>query len=60
MSKLIKERDHAIAKVKVLKKEKVEFGVVHAKLSVDLEKLDKAHKALESEHSTLTKSHEQL
>jgi hypothetical protein len=28
ISKLIKERDHARAKVKVVKKEKVEFGVV--------------------------------
>jgi len=44
----------------MLKKEKVEFGVGHARLIKDLEKLDKAHKALESEHSTLTKSHEQL
>ena len=60
ISKLIKERDHALAKIKMLKKEKVDFGVVHAKLIMDLEKLDKAHKALESEHSILTKSHEQL
>ena len=60
ISKLIKERDHALAKIKMLKKDKVDFGVVHAKLSVDLEKLDKAHKALDSDHSILTKSHEQL
>ena len=60
MSKLIKNHDHAIAKYKVLKKEKVEFGVVHAQLSVDFENLNKAHKALESELSKLTKSHEQL
>ena len=31
-AKLTKERDHAIAMVNVLKKEKIEFGVVHAKL----------------------------
>jgi prefoldin subunit 5 len=60
IDKLIKERDHACAKVKVLKKEKVEFGVGHDKLVKDLEDLDKAHKALESEHSILTKSREQL
>ena len=57
---LIKECDHAIAKYKVLKKETVEFGAVHAQLSVDFENLNKAHKALESELSKLTKSHEQL
>jgi hypothetical protein len=60
ISKLIKERDHARAKVKVLKKEKIEFGVGHDKIVKDLEDLDKAHKALKSEHSILTKSHEQL
>jgi chromosome segregation ATPase len=48
ISKLIKERDHARAKVKVLKKEKIEFVVGHDKLVKDLEDLDKAHKALES------------
>jgi chromosome segregation ATPase len=51
IDKFIKERDHACAKVKVLKKEKVKFGVGHAKLVKDLEDLDKAHKVLESEHS---------
>jgi hypothetical protein len=60
ISKLIKERDHACAKVNVLKKEKIEFGVGLDKLVKDLEDLDKAHKALKSEHSILTKSHEQL
>src|SRR5664279_4335642 len=60
ISKLIKERDHAIAKCKLAKKKKVEFDVGHAKLTEDLEKLTKAHKALESDHSNLTKSHEQL
>jgi hypothetical protein len=44
----------------VLKKEKIEFGVGHDKLVKDLEDLDKAHKALKSEHSIHTKSHEQL
>jgi chromosome segregation ATPase len=57
---LTKERDHAIALSTLLKKEKVEFGVGHARLTKDLEKLDKAHKALESEFSSLSKSHEQL
>ena len=42
------------------KNKKVEFGVGHDKLTEDLEKLTKAHKVLESEHSTLTKSHVQL
>ena len=59
-SKLIKERDRALAKYKRLKKEKVEFGIGHAKLNEDLERLDKAHKALESEHSSLVESHELL
>ena len=42
------------------KKKRVEFGVGHDKLTKNLEKLTKAHKALEGEHSTLTKSFEQL
>ena len=41
-----------------LKRKKVEFGVGHAKLTKELEKLEKTHKALESDFSTLTKSHE--
>ena len=57
IARVIKERDHAIAKYKICKKEKVELGVVHTRLTEDLEKLSKAHKALESEHSTLTKSY---
>jgi len=44
----------------VLKKEKVELGVANARLLEDMEKLNKAHKALESTHSLLVKSHEQL
>ena len=60
IAKIIKERDQAIAKYKVLKKEKVEFGVGNARLIKDVERLEKAHKALESEHSLLTKSHDQL
>ena len=59
-SQIIKERDHAIAKYKLFKKEKVEFGVVHDKLVKELEEVTKAHKALENEHSTLSKSFEQL
>ena len=52
---LIKERDHARALVKVLKNEKAEFDVGHARLLDDLEKLDKAHKALKSELSSSSK-----
>jgi hypothetical protein len=59
-SKLTKERDHARAKYKLSKKKKVEFGVGHDKLTEDIEKLIKAHKALEGDHSTLLKLHEQL
>ncbi|KAK1579564.1 hypothetical protein QYE76_037209 [Lolium multiflorum] len=59
-SKLTKERDHAKAQLKLLKNEKSKVGVGHDKLVKDLDDLDKAHKALESEHSILTKSHEQL
>ena len=44
----------------MLKRDKAKFGVGHDKLVKDLDDLDKAHKALESEHSLLTKSHEQL
>ena len=44
----------------MLKKEKAKFGFDHEKLVKDLDDLDKAHKALKSEHSLLTKSNEQL
>src|SRR3954467_15523385 len=57
---LIKERDHAIAKCKRAKKDKIEFGVVHEKLAEDFRLLNKAHKAFESELLSLTKSHEML
>ena len=60
IAKIIEERDRAIDKYKVLKKEKVEFGVGNARLIKDIERLDKASKALESDHSLLTKSHDQL
>ncbi|KAK1629509.1 hypothetical protein QYE76_003824 [Lolium multiflorum] len=60
VSKLTKERDHAKAQVKMLKKENSKVGVGHDKLVKDLDDLDKAHKVLESEHSILTKSHEKL
>ncbi|KAK1696898.1 hypothetical protein QYE76_013595 [Lolium multiflorum] len=59
-AKLTKESDHAKAKLKLLKNEKSKVGVGHDKLVKDLDDLDKAHKALESEHSILTKSYEQL
>ena len=57
-SKLTKERDNSRAKYKLAKKKIVEFGVGNHKLSKDLEKLTKAHKALEGDHSTLLKLHE--
>ena len=60
INKIIKDRDHVFAKYKVIKKEKVELGVANARLLEDMEKLDKAHKALEREFSNLTNSHEQL
>ncbi|KAK1679077.1 hypothetical protein QYE76_039925 [Lolium multiflorum] len=60
INKLTKDRDLARAKVKVLKKEKAKFGVDHEKLVKDLEELDKAHKALKSENSILSKYNEQL
>ncbi|KAK1618138.1 hypothetical protein QYE76_023655 [Lolium multiflorum] len=60
INKLTKARDLARAKNKVLKKEKAQFGVDHEKLVKDLDELDKAHKALKSEYSLLSKSNEQL
>ena len=60
VSKLTKEHDHSRAKYKLAKKKRVEFGVGYDKLTEELEKLTAAHKALDGEHSTLTKSHEQL
>ncbi|MBI0384097.1 hypothetical protein JBE27_49540 [Streptomyces albiflaviniger] len=60
ISQIIKERDHARAKIKVLKNDKVEFEVGHNRLTEDYEKLKEEHKALESKFSILTKSHEQL
>ena len=57
IAKIIKDRDHVFAKYKVIKKEKAEFVVANARLLEDMEKLDKAHKALESTHSLLVKSH---
>ena len=60
VSKLRKDRDHALALAKVLKNEKVELGVGHARLCEDLEKLTKEHKALESKFFDLSKSHAQL
>ncbi|KAK1618092.1 hypothetical protein QYE76_023609 [Lolium multiflorum] len=60
INKLTKARDLARAKTKVLKKEKAQFGVDHEKLVKDLDELDKAHKALKSEYTLLSKSYEQL
>jgi chromosome segregation ATPase len=60
INKLTKARDLARAKSKVLKKEKAKFEVDHEKLVKDLDELDKAHKALKSEYTLLSKSYEQL
>ncbi|KAK1616300.1 hypothetical protein QYE76_021817 [Lolium multiflorum] len=60
INKLTKARDLARAKTKMLKKEKAKFGVDHEKLVKDLDELDKAHKALKSEYTLLSKSNEQL
>lgn len=60
LSQVIKERDHARAKCKVLKNDKVEFEVGHKGLDEELEKLKEEYTLLESKFSTLTKSHEQL
>ena len=60
ISKLKKERDHALALVKLHKSEKVEFVDGHAKGHEEFENLDKAHKALESKFLALSKSHDKL
>jgi hypothetical protein len=48
ISKLTKDCDHALALAKFLKSEWIEFEVGHAKLVGDFEKLEEAHKVLES------------
>ncbi|KAK1670520.1 hypothetical protein QYE76_058679 [Lolium multiflorum] len=48
ISKLTKDRDHALALVGVLKKEKLSLDVNHTKLLEKLETLKKDHKSLES------------
>ena len=60
LAKLTKERDHAKAKLKVLKNDKTKFEVGHEKLAKDLENLGKDYKALENENSLLIKTNEQL
>jgi hypothetical protein len=60
LSKLTKERDHALDMVNFLKKEKVEFDVGHNDIREKFEKLEEAHKVLESKFSSLTKIREQL
>jgi hypothetical protein len=58
--KLTKERDHALAMVKVLKKEKVEFDVGHNDLRGKFEKLEESYKAFKGKFYSLTKIYEQL
>src|SRR4051812_33200353 len=48
VTKLVKERDNAVTKAKKLKKERIDFGAAHDRLSEELEKLDNAHKALKT------------
>jgi hypothetical protein len=60
ISKLTKERDHTLSMAKVLKNEKVGFGVDHARLLEDHDQLKKAHNALEVQFSNLSFSHEKL
>ena len=60
VAKIIKDKELFIAKYKLMKKEKGEFVAANVRLQGEFEKPEKAHKALESEHSILMKSHEQL
>jgi hypothetical protein len=60
ISKLTKEHDHALAMIKVLKKDKIKFYLGHVGLHEKFEKLEEAHKALEGEFSSLTNTHEKL
>jgi hypothetical protein len=60
MSKLTKERDHALAMVKLLKREKVKFDGGHNDVREKLEKLEEAYKALEGKFYSLTKICKQL
>jgi hypothetical protein len=60
ISKLVKDRDHSLALAKVLKNEKSELEVGHAKLVQDHENLQKEFNALTSKFSDLHKAHAQL
>jgi hypothetical protein len=60
LSKLTKERDHALAMVKFLKKEKDEFDIGHNDFCEMFEKLEEASKALEGKFSSLTEIREKL
>ena len=60
VTKLVKESNNAVTKAKKLKKEKIDFGAAHDRLSEELEKLDIAHKAMKSDFSILNESHDQL
>ena len=48
IAKIIKDKELFIAKYKVMKKEKAEFVAANVRLQGEFEKLEKAHKALES------------
>jgi hypothetical protein len=54
ISKLTKERDHALALVSVLKKEKLALEGDHSKLLEDFESLDETHKALKKAFANLS------
>ena len=60
VAKIIKDKELFISKYKLMKKKQAEFVVANVRLRGEFEKLEKARKALESEHSLLMKSHEQL
>src|SRR4051794_8256419 len=59
-ARLLKERDCAKTKLKVLKKEKTKLDEAHDKIVKDLDDLVKDYKNLESENSTLINENEQL
>jgi chromosome segregation ATPase len=60
LAQLKKDLEHAQVLTRVLKSEKVDLGVGHARLKEEFELLDKAHKVLKSAHGSLKESHDQL
>ena len=60
LAQLKKDLEHAQVLTRVLKSDKVDLGVGHARLKEEFELLDKAHKVLKSAHGSLKESHDQL